>query len=179
MAPLSQEHEYPPAEDLASIHARFSRRLLGLLAYLMGSREAGEDALGDVFVKLERALKTYDRSAPFEKWLFAVATRHCIDLLRRRRTEGTIFTVTETDQLAANEPSALSGLIESEQRDRIRGAILRLPVRYRVPLVLRYYEGASYQEIGERLGLDRNHVGTLLFRAKRELRRILAGENLR
>ena len=42
-----------------------------------------------------------------------------------------------------------------------------------MPLVLRYYTELSYDEIGQQLGLQRNHVAALIFRAKQELRRKL------
>jgi RNA polymerase sigma factor (sigma-70 family) len=43
-----------------------------------------------------------------------------------------------------------------------------------VPLVLRYYGELSYDEIAQQLGVQRNHVATLIFRARQELRRKLA-----
>jgi len=43
-----------------------------------------------------------------------------------------------------------------------------------VPLVLRYYSELSYDEIAQQLGLERNHVAALIFRAKQELRRRLS-----
>ena len=55
----------------------------------------------------------------------------------------------------------------------MRDAIERLPESYRVPLVPRYYGESSYDEIAQQLGLQKNHVATLIFRAKQELRRKL------
>jgi len=54
------------------------------------------------------------------------------------------------------------------------GAIEALPERYRAPLLLRYYADMSYEEIGASLRLPRSQVATLIFRAKKELRRKLA-----
>ena len=56
----------------------------------------------------------------------------------------------------------------------MRAAITRLPENYRVPLVLRYYSELSYDEIEQHLGLQKNQVAVLIFRAKQELRRKLA-----
>lgn len=61
-----------------------------------------------------------------------------------------------------------------EERDAVRAAIAALPERYRVPLVLRYYSELRYEEIAATLNLPRNTVATLIFRAKQELRRVLA-----
>ena len=75
---------------------------------------------------------------------------------------------------ASSEPSPLSAVISTEQRAQVRDTIARLPQNYRVPLVLRYYGELGYDEIAQQLGVQRNHVATLIFRAKQELRRKLA-----
>jgi RNA polymerase sigma-70 factor (ECF subfamily) len=68
----------------------------------------------------------------------------------------------------------LGAVIGTEERAEVRGTIARLPENYRVPLVLRYYSELSYDEIAQQLGLQRNYVAALIFRAKKELRRKLA-----
>jgi RNA polymerase sigma-70 factor (ECF subfamily) len=72
------------------------------------------------------------------------------------------------------EPSPLGAVISKEERVQVRDTIARLPENYRVPLVLRYYSELSYDEIAQQLGLERNYVAALIFRAKQELRRRLA-----
>jgi RNA polymerase sigma-70 factor, ECF subfamily len=72
------------------------------------------------------------------------------------------------------EPSPLGAVMSKEARAQVRDAIARLPVKYRVPLMLRYYSELSYDEIAQQLDLERNYVAALLFRAKQELRRKLA-----
>jgi RNA polymerase sigma-70 factor (ECF subfamily) len=54
-------------------------------------------------------------------------------------------------------------------------AIDALPLRYRLPLVLRYFHELDYEGIADVLNLSRGQVGTLLFRAKRRLRQELSG----
>jgi RNA polymerase sigma factor (sigma-70 family) len=49
-----------------------------------------------------------------------------------------------------------------------------LPENYRVPLVLRYYGELSYDEIAQQMGLKKNYVAALIFRAKQDLRRKLS-----
>jgi DNA-directed RNA polymerase specialized sigma24 family protein len=75
---------------------------------------------------------------------------------------------------ASSEPSPLRAVISTEERAHLRDSIARLPQNYRVPLVLRYYGELGYDEIAQQLGVQRNHVATLIFRAKQELRRKLA-----
>ena len=52
-----------------------------------------------------------------------------------------------------------------------------MPSRYRVPLVLRYFQELDYAAIAETLGVSRDNVGVLLFRARRRLRDVLAEDD--
>ena len=166
------------AEALGEIHHRYIRRVFGLCRYMLDSRESAEDATSEVFLKLQRSIESYDGSIPFPRWLLRVAGNQCTDVLRRRRRERQVMVEVE-DGVAVIEPasselSPLGTVIRLAERAQVQAAIGRLPENYRVPLVLRYYTELSYDEIGKQLGLERNHVATLIFRAKQELRRKLA-----
>jgi RNA polymerase sigma-70 factor, ECF subfamily len=166
-------------EGLAELHRAFGRRVLGLCRHLLGSPEAAEDARSEVFLRLPRAIDRYDPALPFDRWLLSVTSHHCLDVLRRRRLESRLF-VTELDAPESasvgseSGPSPLAAVLTEEGRERVRGALLRLPERYRVSLVLRYYGELGYDEIAAQLGVTRNHVAILIFRGKRALRRLLA-----
>ncbi|MGB9073230.1 MAG: sigma-70 family RNA polymerase sigma factor [Terriglobales bacterium] len=166
------------AEALGEIYRRYVRRVFGLCRYLLDSRESAEDATSEVFLKLQRSIESYDGSIPFPRWLLRVAGNQCIDALRRRqRGRQAIMEVDDGAAVigaASPEPSPLGAVISTEEREQLRDAIARLPENYRVPLVLRYYSELSYDEIARQLGLQRNYVAALIFRAKQELRRILA-----
>jgi RNA polymerase sigma-70 factor (ECF subfamily) len=157
---------------LADLYRLLYRRVLGLCRYLLGSRAEAEDAASEIFVRLPQAMKSYDSTLPFPRWLFSVTSHYCLDLLRRRRREQRIFEPWEAEAAVAL-PSPLEALLFHERQDVVRAAITRLPERYRVPLVLRYYNELSYGEIAARLGLSRAYVGIAIFRAKQELRRSL------
>jgi RNA polymerase sigma-70 factor (ECF subfamily) len=61
-------------------------------------------------------------------------------------------------------------LVAAEQQQALGRAIESLPLRYRLPLLLRYFDDMNYDAIAVSIGVTRNQVGTLLFRAKRLLR---------
>ena len=165
------------AEALGEIYRLYVRRVFGLCRYMLDSRESAEDATSEVFAKLQRSIGSYDGSIPFPRWLLRVAGNQCIDALRRRQrgrqviVEGEDATVIETP---SSELSPLGAVIRTEERAQVRDAIGRLPVKYRVPLVLRYYSELSYDEIAQQLDLQKNYVAALIFRAKQELRRKLS-----
>src|SRR5207247_3882768 len=72
------------AEALGEIYHRYVRRVFGLCRYMLDSRERAEDATSEVFLKLQRSIKSYDGRIPFPRWLLRVAGNQCIDALRRR-----------------------------------------------------------------------------------------------
>jgi RNA polymerase sigma-70 factor, ECF subfamily len=165
------------ADALGEIYRLYSGRVFGLCRYMLDSRESAEDATSEVFLKVQRSIATYDGSTPFQRWLLRVAGNQCIDTLRSRKRGRQV--IVEGDdgaaviEAAGAEPSPLGAVLSAEERVRVRDAIARLPENYRVPLVLRYYGELSYDEIAQQLGLKRDSVAALLFRAKQQLRRKL------
>jgi len=165
------------AEALGEIYRLYVRRVFGLCRYMLDSRESAEDVTSEVFLKLQRSIESYDGSIPFPRWLLRVAGNQCIDALRRRKRGRQVIVEGEEEvavmEAASPEPSPLGAVLSAEERAQVRDAIARLPENYRVPLVLRYYSELSYDEIAQQLGLQRNYVAALIFRAKQELRRKL------
>jgi len=165
------------AEALGEIHHRYVRRVFGLCRYMLGSLESAEDATSEVFLKLQRSIESYDGSIPFPRWLLRVSGNQCIDVLRRLRRERQVIVEVEDGatviEATSSEPSPLGNVIRMAESAQLQVAIAHLPENYRVPLVLRYYSELSYDEIGQQLGLQRNHVAALIFRGKQELRRKL------
>jgi len=165
------------AEALGEIYRLYARRVFGLCRYMLDSRESAEDTTNEVFLKLQRSIQSYDGSIPFIKWLLRVTGNQCIDVLRRRKRARQVIVEAEEGveviNAVSSEPSPLSAMLSTEERAQVRDAIAGLTENYRVPLVLRYYGELSYDEIALQMGLQRNYVATLIFRAKQELRRKL------
>ena len=165
-------------EALGEIYRHYVRRVFGLCRHMLDSRERAEDATSEVFLKLQRSIKNYDGSIPFPRWLLRVAANQCIDALRRQRRRRQLIVEGENEaevlEAPGAGPSPLSAVVSKEERTRVRDAIAGLPDTFRLPLVLRYYSDLSYDEIARQLGLQRNNVAILIFRAKQELRRKLA-----
>ena len=166
------------AEAFGELFRLYSGRVRGLCRYLLGSAAAADDATSEVFLRVQRAMKTYDPGVPFQRWLFSIASHYCIDQLRRGRLEHRLF---QPEDPEAGEPAApggaspLSEFLAAEQRASIRAAMEGLPSKYRSVLALRYFAELDYNQIAAELGLTRAHVATLLFRAKKELRRVVEG----
>jgi len=147
------------------------------LAYKFVARfDDAEDLTQEIFVKLFRALPTFDRRASFETWLTRVSRNLCIDRYRRRRREEQRFT-DEVDP----DTIPLDGLVSRpdatlEQRDQVamvRRALANLPPTYREAVALRDVHDLSYEEIARRLQLPEGTVKSRINRGRRELARHL------
>ncbi len=158
------------------LYADYYPRVYGLCRRLLSSAERAEDATQETFVRAYRNFNRYDAQRPFWQWIASIANNHCLDLLRRDSRAMALFgdEVEEIEQLPDTRAPMLGELISTERSDAVNDAIARLDARYRVPLVLAYFNQQSYEQIAEQLAISRNHVGVLLLRAKQRLRAELA-----
>jgi RNA polymerase sigma factor (sigma-70 family) len=163
-------------EALGELYTLHYAQVLRLCRYLLGSAEEAEDAAHEVFLRLPKALETYDSAQPLEPWLSRVTSNYCVDLLRRRQSEHRIFLDVEPreQETAAPAASPYEEFLLKEKGAKVREALAELPEHYRRPLIQRYWGGLGYHEIAHNLGLTRANVATLIFRAKEGLRHALA-----
>lgn len=164
-------------EAYADLFRSYEPDVRRLCRRLLGDATAAEDATSEAFLRVQRALASYDAERPFRTWLLSVAANHCIDVLRRRSTEKRLFGEHDfaTADLGDPAPSPLHQVMRAQERERILAAIDALPVKLRLPLVLRHFAELEYEAIAGLLDLSRNQVGTLLLRARRQLRADLGG----
>jgi RNA polymerase sigma-70 factor (ECF subfamily) len=115
---------------------------------------------------------------PFRPWVSKVAGRHCIDKLRqRKRQKSSCVDGADVSEVPDySNPSPLSQVLHKEERLEVRKQLIRLPKKYKVPLVLRYYQQMSYSEIARALKRQLPAVRVMIFRAKEQLRRNLRRE---
>lgn len=176
--PKAPEREIRTADRFDELFRSHEARIERLCRRLLGA-DAGRDAVQEVFLRARRGFAGYDPARPFAAWVLAVASHHCTDQLRRASRETQIFDARDLDSgdLLAPGPSPLRHALAVERRERVLEAIDSLPLKYRLPLVLRYFEELDYDAIADVLDVTRGQVGTLLFRARRRLRARLAEDS--
>jgi RNA polymerase sigma-70 factor (ECF subfamily) len=152
------------------------KRVFNIAYKFVAQFDEAEDLTQEIFVKLFRALPTYDRRASFETWLTRVSRNLCIDRYRRRRREEERFTdevdpdTIQLDELVSRPDATL------EQRDQVamvRRAFAKLPPTYREAVALRDVHDLSYEEIAHRLQLPAGTVKSRINRGRKELARHL------
>jgi len=165
----------PAPEVLSSVYTAHYHHVLQVCRRFFRQPEDAEDAAAEVFLKLHTVLDKKDETHPFRPWVCQIAGRHCIDKLRRRKREK--YSAVDGNDLCvipdASTPSPLSQVLQKEAKRQVREQLNQLPDYYKVPLMLRYYKRMSYSEIAKTLNRRLPAVKTIIYRAKRRLRRNL------
>lgn len=153
---------------LADLYRRYAEGLLAVAYRITGSRDDAEDVVHDVFVGLERALRSYDERGRLLAWLRRVTARTALMQARsRRRREARHDAVAEREE-APPDPV--------EDRLAVRDALEEMSAKLRVVFVLKEIEGFSHGEIAEMLGISEGASSMRLSRAWTFLCRTLGEE---
>jgi RNA polymerase sigma-70 factor (ECF subfamily) len=150
------------------------RKVFNVAYKFVGKHDEAEDLAQDIFLKIFKALDTFDRRANFQTWIISIARNLCIDHYRSVRKERE--TIAREVDAAALTPASREigpdGVLErSDLRALLQRALERLPVTLRTAVVLRDLQELSYQEIADRLGLPEGTVKSRINRGRLELAR--------
>ena len=163
---------------------KYQGRLVGILTHLVSDRETAEDLAQDVFLRVYRARERYQPTAKFSTWLFTITHNVASNSLRKSSRRKEINLVSSPSgsipvrplEMMAKEKSGLMParqLLNSEMEKVMLAAIEQLGERQRIATMLSKFEGMSYLEIGEAMGLTTQAVKSLLSRARNNLKDIL------
>jgi RNA polymerase sigma factor (sigma-70 family) len=147
------------SESLTETYREHYVALVRLARQLVDDRETAEEAVQDVFVRLQ---KRFPKDGVTYPYLRASVVNQCRSKLRQRR----LFRryALAADHGAFDDPAA--GIAD---RQRMRDAIAQLPRRQREVVVLRYFEDLSMRTVADALGINVNAASAALHRALRSL----------
>jgi RNA polymerase sigma factor (sigma-70 family) len=158
------------------LYGRYQRRISAYVFGMVKDYGRAEDITQEVFISALRRMRETDRAIAFKPWIYEIAKNACIDQFRRsRRAEEVSFDAgdglgsADQGRLVAAEPTPDAAVDAKQQLDHLCGAFGGLSDSHHEILVLREFEGFSYREIGERMGLSRPGVESTLFRARKRL----------
>lgn len=161
-------------EAFAVVVRQYQTPILALCLRMTGNRDDAADVAQQAFIAAYRHLDRYDPDQPFRPWLYRIATNECIAFLRRRKPQ-TVTTESDVLEQVSDPAEGAPALVDlAEGREEVREAVSRLAPTYRQVVVAYYFQELSYQEIARQTGIPVGTVGTLLFRAKQQLRQLLS-----
>ena len=152
-------------DAFAQVYDRHAALVYGIAKRLLGNSAQAEDVTQSVFLQLWTRPSTF-RGGNFVAWLATVARNAAIDVLRGAEMR------TREPQMPLELASPVDLDDEIAQRmleGQVADALQALPPEQREPIERAYFEGLSYREVAEKLGMP---LGTIKSRIRAGLRRM-------
>lgn len=150
------------------------RKVFNLAYKFVGRHDEAEDLTQDIFLRIFKALHSFDRRANFQTWLISISRNLCIDHYRSRRKERETM-ARDVDASTLTPPARERGpdgqLEQQDVRVLVRTALAHLPPGLREAVVLRDLQEFSYVEIADQLNIPEGTVKSRINRGRLELAR--------
>ncbi len=155
----------------------YRSQVVGMVYRYLGDAARAEDIAQEAFLRIYRARKSYKPLAQFKTWLYRIVYNLVVNEANARKRnaalslerlrgaeEGTFFLEDE------NAPIPEKELERAELLAKVREAVLDLPEKQRMALVMNKYHDMPYVEVAEAMGLSVAAVKSMLFRAREKVR---------
>jgi len=148
---------------------RHKEKVRNLIYATLGDARNVDDISQEVFIVVYNKLHTFRFQSRFTTWLYRITINKCRDHLRRVKIRSvfTYFSNDDSEKVTVNDPDNF------DVRAVVREAVNRLPEKLRAPLILKDFEGCSYEEISEIIDAEIGTVKSRIFRARESLKKEL------
>jgi RNA polymerase sigma-70 factor (ECF subfamily) len=157
-----------------AIYERYSPRVQGVCRRMLSHPEDAQEASQETFLRMYQALDRFNGRYQLGAWVTRIATNVCLDHLRARSRRP--IDVAPVEDLIAympvdeeSDPGRM--VIRNADGRRVRKLLAELPPLHRAAIVLRDFEGLSYEEVAISLDITDCQVKALIHRARKNFRR--------
>ena len=158
-------------KSLEILIKRYLKPIYSFCFRLVGDRQEAEDLTQEVFVKMWRNLKRFNRNKKFKTWIFTIAKNTCFDFLRKKK-KISILSLEKYFYLADFNPLPNEVFEKEGLKKKIQEVIKDLSFKTREVLNLYYNNGLTLKEIAEVLEEPINTVKSRHLRAIVKLKNI-------
>jgi RNA polymerase sigma-70 factor (ECF subfamily) len=155
----------------------YKDKVFSIAVYAVGGyRTIADDVTQQIFLKLFTAIRQFRGDSEFTTWLYRLVVNACIDERRRRKRWlpwGETVAMKHTGDRKPQEKQ----FARLEVAEAVREAIAELKPKFRLPILLKYIEGLSYEEIATVMGCSKGTVASRLNRGHSQLAKRLAHLN--
>ncbi|MGH9469862.1 MAG: RNA polymerase sigma factor [Terriglobia bacterium] len=156
---------------------RYQRRVFSIAFHIVRQRDETEDLAQEIFLKVFRAIRSYNWRASFGTWVARIAVNHCYDYLRRQRSSRLSYQWQLSEEAlralesAASQPHEGAPNLDEQiaWKDLAQKLLDRAPPEDRIVLTLKEIEDLSVEEIAETLDWTASKVKVRLHRARKRM----------
>lgn len=144
------------------------------LYFFHGDEAAAGDVTQQVFLKLMTSIGQFRGDAQFTTWLYRLVINACTDTARLRKSDAVAPDRSRLESVAG-PGSQEQDYVRAELAHSVRAAVAALPPKFRIAVLLRYFEDLSYEEMAQALQCSMGTVASRLSRGHRILAERLKG----
>ena len=160
-------------EGFAMLVNRYQNIVYHMAYRMTGDSAASEDITQNTFLKAYNHLDTYNPDHRFFSWLYRIGVNEAINYIKRNRPG-----IPLDSRIRSSEKNPEERVLQDETRIQVQNAVLSLPPRYRILIVMRHYQNLSYQEMARALQVPEKKIKARLYRARQALRMQFIKEGL-
>lgn len=164
------------------LYEEYGDRILNMVYRMTGGEETARDLTQDIFLKVYENLDDFNYQSSAYTWIYRIATNHTLNYLKKRnrykwldllersvseviQSETPIFEFWGNDGFESPDMK-----LEKQEREVLVWKLIqKLPVKYRMPLVLQRYDEMGNKEIADVMDLSISAVDSRIYRAKKKL----------
>lgn len=156
-------------EAFSEIVKLYMKKAYFIALGIIGNEQDAYDISQDAFIKAYKSINSFDSSRNFFPWFYKIVRNISIDYINKRKKnnevdlEGAIFKISEKCTLSF------------EEKEELKKCIFSLPEEHREIIVLRFFDGYSYQEIADILDKPIGSIMSSLHYAKKKMKKFLVG----
>jgi RNA polymerase sigma-70 factor, ECF subfamily len=155
----------------------YKDKVFSLAVYTVGGdRAIADDVTQQIFLKLFTAIRQFRGDSEFTTWLYRLVVNACIDE-RRRRKRWLPWGETEAMKSPGERKPQEKQFARLEVAAAVQAAIAELKPKFRLPILLKYIEGLSYEEIAVVMNCSKGTVASRLNRGHSQLAKRLSHLN--
>lgn len=151
-------------EAIAAIFSRHRGSVFNYSIRFTKDEELAHDAVQEAFLRMQLSLDGLKNGMVLRVWLLGIARNFIFNSLRKHRMAQPI-----TDEPLSEDASPFESLVREEEVRTVQSLIASLNESLREVIILREYEGLSYQEIAQITGLSLENVKIRIYRARKAI----------
>jgi RNA polymerase sigma-70 factor, ECF subfamily len=145
------------------------------LYFFHGDEAAASDVTQQVFLKLMTSIRQFRGDAQFSTWLYRLVVNACTDAARNRKSAVALADRSILERFAG-PGSQEEDYARAQMANSVRAAVSALPPKFRIAVLLRYFEDLSYEEMAAALHCSMGTVASRLSRGHKILAERLRGK---
>ncbi len=163
----TQEPEY-----FSLLYHRYAAKVFGKCISILKDYDEAKDAVQEIFIKIMTNLASFGERAQFSTWIYSITYNFCIDVIRKKKKEKTLFTedIERVPDVAAEDvPDEF--LLAMEVK-RLKTVLELLPSGDKMILLMKYQDEMSIRDISEVLKKTESAIKMKIKRAKHKAQEI-------